>query len=411
MSMAKITKVSSLEILDSRGNWTVEANLELEGRFLGVAGVPAGASLSSYEKKTVPVKTAVTAINGLISGRLVGRDFKDQAEFDRFLINFDADPERSSLGANTILSLSLAFAQAKASQESLPLYLYFAQIFGNANPLFLPCPIFNLINGGRHAENDLDFQEFHLLPKQGKSFEEDLEKGRSLYQTLGNLLEVNGFEKDLGDEGGFAPRNIGHVRALNFIIEAGKKNSLEAGRDFSLGLDAAAAALVLGEIYEFKREGFKMNSRELLDFYLKLLSAFPLNYLEDPFGQDSFLEFKRITQKVGGKVEIAGDDLIATSLERLIHAVKEKSLTAVIIKPNQIGTLTESFEVAREALKNKIALVVSHRSGETDDTTIADLAVGLGAKYLKAGPPARGERVAKYNRLLEIEKELSERGK
>lgn len=407
--MTKITKVSALPILDSRGNWTIEANLELEGRFLGVAGVPAGASLSLYEKKTVPVKTAVTAINNLIRPRLLGRDLPNQAEFDNFLINFDADPQGSSLGANTTLSLSLAFARAKASQENSPLYRYFATIFDNADPLFLPHPIFNLINGGRHAENDLDFQEFHIIPRRGKSFEDNLERGHLFYQGLGHLLEANGFEKDLGDEGGFAPRNISHERALNFILEAGKKNNFEPGKDFSLGLDVAATTLILGEIYEFKREGFKMTSNELLDFYLNLLTAFPLSYLEDPFGQDSFLEFKKITQKVGKKVEIVGDDLIATSPERLAHAIKDKSVTAVIIKPNQIGTLTETLAVAREALKNKICLVVSHRSGETEDTTIADLAVGLGAKYIKAGPPARGERVAKYNRLLEIEKELSEK--
>ncbi len=405
--MPKITHLSAIEVLDSRGNWTISARLGLDGGDFASAGVPAGASVGFYEKKTVSAKSAVSNINGLLKSRLLGSQFENLKIFDQFLINFDSDPERRSLGANTTLALSMAFAKAQASREKRPLYKFIASLFGNEEKLFMPTPLFNVINGGRHAENDLDFQEFHFIVPPSNKFEQTLESAATLFHNLGSLLESNGLGMFLGDEGGYAPQNISHLRAFQFIIEAGQKTKLEPGKDFCLGLDAAASTLSLGDVYEFKREGLKRTDKELKEFYLEIMNKFPLVYLEDPFGQDEFEDFAGLLKTVGDKVAIAGDDLVATNLERLRRSIKKQAINAVIIKPNQIGTLSESLEVARAALKNNVSLVVSHRSAETEDTYIADLAVGLGAKFLKAGAPVRGERVAKYNRLLEIDQEIS----
>lgn len=406
--MSKITKISALEVLDSRGNWTVETSVTIDGQYLGVAMVPAGASVGSYEKKTLPAKTVLAAINGLLGPRLEKEDFEGLKQLDEFLISFDASEDRASLGANTMLSVSTAFCKALAVKSGEPLYHYINSTFGEKSKLGMPQPIFNIINGGKHAKNDLDFQEFIIIPRGNGTFESSLEQGTLIYHTLGEFLENNGFATELGDEGGFAPHNISFEGALNFIMEAGKKNQVEPGEKLLLGIDAAASSLAVGDLYNFERAGLKLDPAKLQDLYLDLLNRYPIIYLEDPFGQDNFADFKSLKEKVLGKVEIVGDDLIATNIKRLNTALEQNCLSGLIIKPNQIGTLTETFEVINLARKNGISIVISHRSGETDDSFIADLAVGVGSKYIKAGAPARGERVAKYNRLLEIEKELNQ---
>lgn len=403
--MSKITNLLGLEVLDSRGDWTIECRLELDGQHTGSASVPSGASVGAYEKKAVTPKAAATFINGLLKARLLGSNFESLKDFDFLLANF-ADPDRLTLGANTLLSLSTAFAKAESLRENLPLFKYFSKIFNNQEALFIPSPLFNVINGGRHAKNDLDFQEFHFIVSPKSTFEQTLGVAVSFFHNLGSLLEGSGLDTFLGDEGGYAPQNISHLRALKFVTEAAQKTGLVEAQDFFLGLDVAASTLILGDVYDFKRAGLKKTPLELTEYYLDLMDQFPIVYLEDPFGQDNFEEFSGLLKKVKEKVDIAGDDLVVTDLARLKRAAKASSISTVIIKPNQIGTLSESLEVARAALNSKISLVVSHRSAETEDTYIADLAVGIGAKYIKAGAPARGERVAKYNRLLEIEQEL-----
>ena len=405
--MNKITKISALEILDSRGNWTLETTVELDGQFCGTASVPSGASVGSYEKKTVPAKTGVAAINGLLGPRLQ-KEFEDQRKIDEFLVSFDASEDRSSLGANTMLSVSLAFCKAMAAKAGLPLYAYIDPAFDSRKDIKLPQPIFNIVNGGRHAKNDLDFQEFIIIPRGSGTFRSSLEQAETIFLTLGSYLENNGFATELGDEGGYAPHNISYEGALNFIMEASKRNGIEPGKNLFLGIDVAASTLAMGDLYFLERAGIKLDPTKLWKLYMDLISRYPIIYLEDPFGQDNFSEFKILKKSVSGKVDVVGDDLIATNTERLKKAIEEDSVSAVIVKPNQIGTLTEAVNLAEMAKKNNLAVVIPHRSGETDDSFIADLAVGLGSDYIKAGAPARGERVAKYNRLLEIEKELGQ---
>lgn len=406
--MSKITKIAALEILDSRGNWTLETSIILDGQYSGTASVPSGASVGSYEKKTVLAKTGVAAINGLLGPRLQKEDFNSQESLDNLLISFDASEDRSSLGANTMLSLSLAFCKASAAKAGLPLYAYINNSFESKKDLKLPQPIFNIVNGGRHARNDLDFQEFIIIPRGDGTWHSCLEQAETVFQTVGDFLENNGFTTELGDEGGYAPHSLSYEGVLNFIMEACKKNGIEPGKKLFLGLDVAASTLALGDLYFLERANVKLDPTKLLKLYLDLAARYPIIYLEDPFGQDNFSDFKILKNSTSGKVEVVGDDLIVTDAKRLQRAIDEDAISAVIVKPNQIGTLTETIKLVDLAKKNHLAVVTSHRSGETEDTFIADFAVGIGSDYIKAGAPARGERVAKYNRLLEIEKELNQ---
>lgn len=406
--MSKITKISALEILDSRGSWTLETSLTLDGQYEGTASVPSGASVGSYEKKTIVAKTGVAAINSLLGPRLEKEDFENQEKLDDLLVSFDASEDRSSLGANTMLSISLAFCKALALKAGLPLYAHINSSFGSNKNLKLPQPVFNIVNGGRHARNDLDFQEFIIIPRGDGTWHSCLVDAENIFQTVGSYLDNNGFTTELGDEGGYAPHNISYEGVLNFIMEACRSNNIEPGKKLFLGIDVAASTLAMGDLYFLERAGVKMDSSELLSLYSDLTKRYPITYLEDPFGQDNFLEFKTLKSKVAGKVAIVGDDLIATNTKRLQQAIDNDAISAVIVKPNQIGTLTETVKLVDLAKKNGLAVVTSHRSGETDDSFIADFAVGIGSDYIKAGAPARGERVAKYNRLLEIEKELGE---
>lgn len=404
--MPKISQISALEILDSRGDWTIETNLILDDKFSGSSSVPAGASVGSYEMKTIPAKTAVAAINGLLGPRIMTEEFSDQAKLDEFLISFDSSSDRSSLGANTILSISLAFCKAQALEAGLPIYKFINKLYGQGIKKNLPQPLFNIVNGGRHAENDLDFQEFLIVPRGEGSFSSSLEMGTQIFHHLSEALQANGFSTELGDEGGYAPQNISYEGVLNFILQSSLQNNIIPGKNLYFGIDLAASTLALGDLYNLNRAGLKLDAHEMEDLCLGLCSRFPIIYLEDPFGQNNFSQFKSLKDKLKGKVEVVGDDLVTTNVSRLQKAIDESAISGVIIKPNQIGTLTETLSTMRLAKKNGIKVIVSHRSGETDDSFIADLAVGMGADYIKAGAPARGERVAKYNRLLEIESEL-----
>jgi enolase len=403
----KITNISALEILDSRGNWTLETSLTIDGSFSGTASVPSGASVGSYEKRAAPARTAVAAINGLLGPRLQKEDFDSQGSLDNLLIALDTTEDRSCLGANTMLSISLAFCKAAAVKSGLPLYKHINRSFGAGRNLVLPQPIFNIVNGGRHAKNDLDFQEFIIIPRGKGSWHSSLEQAETIFQTMGSLLENNGFTTELGDEGGYAPHSISYEGVLNFITKACTQSGYNPGKNVFLGLDIAASTLALGDLYFLERTGVKYNSTELLNLFKDLLIRYPIIYLEDPFGQDNFTDFRLLKSGLFGRVEIVGDDLVTTNTKRLQQAIDEKAISAVIVKPNQIGTLTETFNLVELAKKNSISVITSHRSGETDDSFIADLAVGIGSDYIKAGAPARGERVAKYNRILEIEQELN----
>lgn len=407
--MSKITQISALEILDSRGNWTIETNLTLDNEFTGTASVPSGISVGSHEMKTVQPRIGVGAINGLLGSKLLKEEFKNQEELDNFLITSDGSADRSSLGANTVLSISTAFCKASALESRLPLYDFINKTYVNSGALQIPQPLFNVVNGGRHAKNDLDFQEFIIVPKGKGSFTSILEDGTLIFHSLGDLFEKNGFSTQLGDEGGYAPENISFEGVLDFITQAVSLNKLQIGKDLMLGIDAAASTLVLGELYNLRGAGLKLTTPKLQKLYLDLCRRFAIVYLEDPFGQDNFNDFRELKNKVSDKVDIVGDDLITTNPQRIKLAVDNSSVSAVIVKPNQIGTITETVQVINFARKNGIKIVASHRSGETDDSFIADFAVGMRADYIKAGAPARGERVAKYNRLLEIESEIGKK--
>lgn len=404
--MRKIEKIGALKILDSRGDWTLEVRISLEGGFSASASVPSGKSVGSFEVKTVPAETSVDIIESTIKGKLIGESFANQEDFDRFLLSLDPSVDKSKIGGNTMLALSIAFCKSCAKSLNLPLYVYIDSIFYPAvKNLSMPVPIFNVINGGRHTSDGLDFQEFLIIPAK-KRLDENIEIGHNIYQTLQSMFNAHNLSTDVGDEGGFAPKGITTFAALNFLVDAGKLSGFEAGVDFFLGLDCAASELTIGDYYKLKNEGETYTAAQLRDYYLKLTAKFPIVYFEDPLSENSFDDWQIFMKELKGKVDVIGDDLIATNSVRLDMSIAAEAVSGVIIKPNQIGTISETLETVKSCRKNHLAVVASHRSGDTSDTFIADLAVGIGAKYLKSGAPARGERVAKYDRLLEIEQEI-----
>ena len=405
--MRKIEKIEALKILDSRGDWTLEAMMTLEGGAHGSASVPSGKSVSSFEAKTLPAETAVSLIEGIIRGKLTDQSFVNLEDFDRNLILLDGTPDKSKIGGNTILALSCAFAKASAAALNLTLYDYIDSIFyPKVRNFSMPVPLFNLINGGRHASDGLDFQEFLVIPAS-ENIDKNIEMGQKIYQALGSILLSQNFSTDVGDEGGFAPRGLRTQSALNFLQEAGKMVGFTAGKDFFLGLDCAASQLFMGDAYKLKNEGVVYTAAQFRDYYLRLTQEFPIVYLEDPLSENSFEDWQILKKEMKGQVDVVGDDLIATNSVRVDMAVANQAVSAVIIKPNQVGTISETLAAVKNCRQNHLAVVASHRSGDTSDPFIADFAVGVGAKYLKAGAPARGERVAKYDRLLEIEKEIT----
>lgn len=418
--MVTITKITAMEILDSRGNPTIETALELSNGTSANASVPSGASVGKYEAKELRdndpkryngmgVLKAVQNVNEIIAPKIIGMDPVKQGEIDALMMALDGTNDKSNLGANAILSVSLAACKAAAKAVNLPIYRYINELINGALPTSIdrmPTPTFNIINGGKHGAGNLDFQEFHIVPASTKSYHDGLRMGEEIYQQLKNVLIQRNAIHSVGDEGGFAPNLYTNLDALEAIMEAIRATSYRFGFEIFLGLDVAASNFKKEELYHIKDRPTPLSTDEFTQFLVDLHQTYHLLLLEDPLSEDDWTGWRTITDKLGKEVLIVGDDILVTNPDRLQKAINERACSAILVKPNQIGTVSETLNVIKIAKQNDIKVVVSHRSGETTDTVIADLAVGVSAEYVKFGAPARGERIAKYNRLLHIEKEL-----
>lgn len=415
--MALIVNVDAREILDSRGNPTVEAVVVADnglGFVEGVAGVPSGASTGAHEACELRdggdrylgkgVLQAVENAKGEIAEAVIGLDPADQRLVDQTMIDLDGTPNKNRLGANAILGVSIAAAKAAAKAADLPLYKY----IGGPNAHVLPVPMMNIVNGGAHADSGVDVQEFMIAPIGAASFSEALRMGAEVYHSLKSVVKSKGLSTGLGDEGGFAPAVESTKAALDLIVEAIKKAGLEPGKDVALALDVASSEFYNAEknVYEF--EGGEHSAAEMVEVYKGLIAEYPIVSIEDPLQEDDWAGYTHLTAEIGDKVQIVGDDFFVTNPARLQKGIEEKAANALLVKVNQIGTLTETFDAVDLAHRNGYRTMMSHRSGETEDTTIADLAVALGCGQIKTGAPARSERVAKYNQLLRIEEELGD---
>ena len=410
--MADIIHVMAREILDSRGNPTVEAEVFLDDGAHGVAGVPSGASTGVHEAHELRdggdrylgkgVLNAVKNVNEEIADEIAGFEADDQRLIDQALIDLDGTENKSRLGANAILGVSIAAAKAAAESAGLPLYRY----VGGPNAHVLPVPMMNIVNGGAHADSGVDVQEFMIAPIGAESFKEALRMGAEVYHALKSVVKSKGLSTGLGDEGGFAPEAESTKAALDLIIEAIKKAGFEPGKDVALALDVASSEFFKDGKYHF--EGGEHTAEEMVKVYEDLIANYPIVSIEDPLQEDDWEGYTKLTETIGDKVQIVGDDFFVTNPQRLAKGIEEKAANALLVKVNQIGTLTETFDAVDMAHRNGYRTMMSHRSGETEDTTIADLAVALGCGQIKTGAPARSERVAKYNQLLRIEQELGE---
>lgn len=411
----KITKIHAREILDSRGNPTVEAELELEDKFTGRGIAPSGASTGEKEavelrdgdKKRYNGKGVIKAVgnvNSVINEALVGKSVTDQHEIDKLMINLDGTPNKSRLGANGILAVSIAYANAIAAFKKIPLY----RQFSNQSTYTLPVPCMNVINGGRHADNNVDFQEFMIAPHNAPSFKEAIRMGEETFHALKDILKAKGYYTGVGDEGGFAPNLKSNEEAVEVILEAIQKAGYQPGKDISLCLDPASSELWKDGQYVFFKDTTKkhMTSSDMIDLWKSWLGRYPIVLLEDGLGENDWEGWQLLTQKLGDKTELVGDDIFCTNPAILKRGIQQKVGNSVLIKLNQIGTVSETFQTIELAKKNNYNCFISHRSGETEDTTIADLTVASGAGHLKTGSGCRGERIAKFNRLLRIEEEL-----
>ncbi|MBE3573644.1 MAG: phosphopyruvate hydratase [Moorella humiferrea] len=411
--MTIINDILAREILDSRGNPTVEVEVVLEGGGWGRAAVPSGASTGAYEAVELRDKDekryfgkgvldAVNNVNAIIAPELVGMDALDQREVDRQLIELDGTPNKSKLGANAILGVSLAVAKAAADALGLPLYRY----LGGVNAHTLPVPMMNILNGGKHADNNVDIQEFMVMPAGAGSFAEALRMGAEVFHSLKAVLKGKGLNTAVGDEGGFAPNLRSNVEAIEVILEAITKAGYEPGKDCFIALDPAATELYKDGKYVFAGEGVTRTTAEMVDFWAELVDKYPIISIEDGLAEDDWEGWQELTKRLGHKVQLVGDDLFVTNTERLARGIERGAANAILIKVNQIGTLTETLDAIEMAKKAGYTAVVSHRSGETEDTTIADIVVAVNAGQIKTGAPSRTDRVAKYNQLLRIEEEL-----
>jgi enolase len=417
MDMAIIAEVTGREILDSRGNPTVEAEVFLESGFSGRASVPSGASTGKHEALELRdndakrylgkgVQKAVRNINRVMASKLLGMDVLDQEAVDTAMLQWDGTPNKTRLGANAILSVSLACAKAAASHLGLPLYRH----LGGISAARLPLPMMNILNGGAHADNNVDLQECMIIPVGAKSFREALRMGAEVFHHLKSILKAKGYKTSVGDEGGFAPDLRSNEEAFSLILQAIRKSGYQPGRDIALGIDAAATEFYRKRVYFLKAEKkSKRTSAEMIDYYEGLIKKFPIVSVEDGLAEDDWEGWKMMTARLGKKIQLVGDDLFVTNPDRLMKGIQEGIGNAILIKLNQIGTLTETLEVIEIAKKAGYRTVISHRSGETEDTTISDLAVGTNAGQIKTGAPSRTDRVAKYNQLLRIEEELGGR--
>jgi len=410
--MPEITKIFAREVLDSRGNPTVQVDCYLDdGLAFGRASVPSGASTGTFEALELRdgdkryggkgVEKAVSNVNGIIAKKLVGFDALNQALIDRTLIELDGTENKSKLGANAILGVSMAVARAAADYLELPLYRY----IGGITARTLPVPMMNVINGGVHADNPLDIQEFMIVPCGAPSFREALRYGAETFHALKKLLKEKGYSTAVGDEGGFAPPLKSTKEALDFMIKAIESAGYSPGKDMYLALDAAASEFYRDGAYII--EGNTLSSAELVSFYEELVENYPIISIEDGLAEEDWEGWKILYERLGQKVQLVGDDIFVTNVKRIKRGIEEKTANSVLIKLNQIGTVTETIEAVELAHKNGLTTVISHRSGETEDTFIADLAVGVGSGLIKTGSLSRSERIAKYNRLLVIEEELA----
>lgn len=419
--MQTIKSVIGREILDSRGNPTVEVDILLSNGSFGRAAVPSGASTGSYEAvelrdgdqkryKGKGVTKAVKNVNTTINKALAGKKF-DQEKLDRFLIELDGTKNKSKLGANAILGVSLAFAHASAKAEKITLYSYFHNISKTGNKMTIPTPMMNILNGGEHALNSTDIQEFMIIPHGFTSFKKALQAGSEVFHTLKKILAKKGLNTSVGDEGGFAPTLKSNEDALKLIQEAIKEAGYKPGTQISLALDVAASEMYDKKtgVYYLKQENKKLTSKEMVDFYAKLVSKYPIISIEDGLDEDDWDGWKLLTDKLGKKIQLVGDDLFVTNIDRLGDGIEKGVANSILIKVNQIGSVTETIDAIKLGNKNKYNSVISHRSGETEDTTIADFVVGTGAGQIKTGSLCRSDRVAKYNQLLRIEEELGKK--
>ena len=413
MSSNQIRAIVAREILDSRGNPTVEVDVRLEGGALGRAIVPSGASTGAYEalelrdgdKKRYLGKgtlKAVANVNTKIAAALAGMDATDQLSIDAAMIALDGSDSKKNLGANAILGVSLATARAAAAAYGQPLYRY----IGGAHAHVLPVPMMNIMNGGKHAINSTDFQEFMIMPVGASSFREGLRWGAEIYHNLNKVLHDRGLSTTVGDEGGFAPSLPNNEAALQVIMEAIERAGYNAGTDVMLAMDPACTELYHDGKYVLEREGRSLTSAEMVEYWANIASKYPLISLEDGLHEDDWAGWALLRQRIGDRVQLVGDDLLVTNVTRLERAINEQSANSILVKVNQIGSLSESLSAVQMAQRAGWTAVISHRSGESEDTTIADLAVATNAGQIKTGAPARTDRIAKYNQLLRIEEEL-----
>jgi enolase len=413
--MASIIAVYAREILDSRGNPTIEVEVYLNDGSMGKAGIPSGASTGAFEAVELRdgdqnrymgkgVLTAVNNVNEIIAPELMGMDPLDQVMIDQIMIKLDGTPNKAKLGANAILGVSIAVAKAAALSLGLPLYQY----LGGVNAKTLPMPMMNILNGGSHADNNVDIQEYMIMPVGAKTFREALQMGTEIYHNLKSVLKSKGMSTAVGDEGGFAPDLKSNEEAVQIIVEAIKKAGYKPGEEVMITLDPAASEFYdeKEKLYNLASEGRKLTSAEMVEYYAALVSKYPIISIEDGLAEEDWEGFKLMVEKLGDKIQIVGDDLFVTNTERLSRGIEENAANSILIKLNQIGTITETLDTIEMAKRAGYTTVISHRSGETDDTTIADLAVAVNSGQIKTGAPARIDRVAKYNQLLRIEEML-----
>lgn len=414
--MPNIVKIEALEVLDSRGNPTIEVCVETKSGAKGSAIVPSGASTGKFEAHELRdnneerylgkgVLKAVKNVNEIISKHLKEMDVTHQKEIDNKLIELDGSKNKEKLGANALLGVSLAVSKAAANYYSMPYYQY----IGGINGYILPTPMMNIINGGAHAENSIDFQEFMIIPTGAKSFKEALRQSAEVFHHLKAILKSKNHITAAGDEGGFAPNLKSNKEAIEFIIEAIKEAGYKPKKDFYIALDVASSEFYEDGLYHLKGENKELTSLELIDYYKELIETYPILSIEDGLDQEDKEGWKELTRQLGGKVQLVGDDLFVTNEERLEEGIKQGIANSILIKPNQIGTLSETIEAIQLAKKHHYTTIMSHRSGESEDTTIAMLAVGLNTMQIKTGSLSRSERNAKYNELLRIEHALKDR--
>lgn len=416
----KIKAVSAVEILDSRGQPTIETTTILNDGSIGRASIPSGASVGKYEAvelrdkdinryNGLGVSKAVDNVNSKINKAIIGLDAQDQEKIDKTLIELDGSFNKANLGANAILSVSLSIARAEAQSEKKPLYKYLAKFNPNHRGIFtMPIPQMNVINGGRHANWTTDIQEYMLFPISAKSISQAVRMNAKVYWQLKKLLKAKNYSINVGDEGGFAPMVLTNEEPFQLLIMSIKNAGYQSKENICLGIDAAASEFYQDGKYNLNKEKKILTNEELIKFYSNLTAKYPIVSMEDVFDQDDWSGFEKFTKLMGKKIQIVGDDLYATNVKRLQRGIKEKTTNSVLIKLNQVGTLTETIEAILLARQNKMTAIISHRSGETEDTFIADLVVAMGTGQIKAGAPVGGERTAKYNRLMQIEKELGE---